>query len=94
MTRLLRGALVTALALSLVAASGCGSDTKKKNEYVDAINKAQTTFVDGISKAQASGTGVQAAEQTFKNMRAAIDKVISDLKSVTPPDEVRIFTTS
>src|SRR4051812_36173391 len=90
MTRLLRAGLVVALLASLLAAAGCGSDAKKSNDYVNAINKAQTEFAASISKAQTgTGTGAQGAADTFSNMKAAIDKVISDLNGITPPDKVK-----
>src|SRR5437763_14316266 len=89
MTRLLRAAVVTALALSLVAA-GCGSD-KKANNYVDAVNKAQTDFAASINNLQktGTGTGIQGAKDTFNALKAAIDNVVSDLKAATPPDKVK-----
>ena len=52
MTRLLRVALVGVLALSLVAGAGCGGDTKKKDDYVDAVNKVQTDFATAVSNLQ------------------------------------------
>ena len=92
MTRLLRSALLLATALALVAGSGCGSDTKASNDYVGAINKAQTDFAASITnmKATPAGTGAkQAAGDVFANLKTAIDKVISDLKAVKAPDKVK-----
>jgi hypothetical protein len=89
MTRLLRGALLAALALCLVAA-GCGGDTKSNNDYVGKINKAQTDFADSITKLQ-SNTGTTAADgqKVFTDLSTAIDKVVADLKAVEPPDKVK-----
>jgi len=86
MTRFLRIALVTTLTLSLVAATGCGSDTKDNNKYVEAINKAQTDFADSITKLN-SGSGSVA--DTFKNLETAIHQVVADIKAVKPPDKVK-----
>jgi hypothetical protein len=85
MTKLLRLALVTALALSLVVTAGCGGDTKNNNDYVKAVNKAQADFVDSLGKTGTSGS----VEQRFQSIQDAIGKVISDIKAVTPPDEVK-----
>src|SRR5437763_1604208 len=85
MTRLLRVALVTALSLSLVAAAGCGSSNKESNDYVKAINKAQTDFATSVSKLQSSGS----VKDTFANLETAIHKVVTDVKAVKPPDKVR-----
>jgi hypothetical protein len=90
MRRVLRGALVTALALSVLAAVGCGSSsTDQANKYVDALNKAQTDFVAAMSKVQSSSSGVAGVSETLKNMKAALTKVVADMKAVTPPDKVK-----
>ena len=84
MTRLLT---VIALALTLVAA-GCGSDTADKNEYVNAVNKAQTDFADGIGKVQ-QGASASDGAAVFDEMKASVDKVVADLKAVDPPEDVK-----
>ena len=93
MTSLVRAAVVTAALLSLVVAAGCGSDTKTSNNYVDALNKVQTDFANNVQKvgsAPSSGSDpAAAAKKTFADLKTAIDKVISDLKGVTPPDKVK-----
>ena len=73
-----------AVALSLAFLVACGGDTTAKNEYVAAVNRAQTEFAAGIAKAR---PGADAAK-TFDDMQAAIDKVVADLRAVDPPDEV------
>ena len=82
---------MAALAISLVGAAGCGGDTKKKNDYVDAVNKVQTDFANAVSKLQtaSAGSGISGAQKTFANLGTAIDKVVSDLQGVTPPDSVK-----
>jgi hypothetical protein len=93
MTSLARAALVCLAVLSLVAAAGCGSDTKSSNDYVGAINKVQTDFADNVQKVGSSSPSgadpATAAKQTFSNLEVAIDKVISDLKGVEAPDKVK-----
>ena len=87
MNRLLRTALLAALTLTLVAATGCG-DTAKNNEYVDAVNKAQNDFVASVSKVQSMGASTK-PEDVFNQLNAAIDKVIADLKAVEAPGDVK-----
>ena len=92
MTSLLRAAVVCVAALSLVVTAGCGSDTKKSNDYVNAINKVQTDFATNVSKVGSAPTGsdpIAAAQKTFAQLKAAIDKAIADLKNVKPPDKVK-----
>ena len=43
--------------LTLVAATGCGGDTKENNDYVDAVNKAQTDFVAERHQGPVHGLG-------------------------------------
>ena len=93
MTSLVRVAVLCAAALSLVAGIGCGGDTKTSNNYVDALNKAQTEFAANVQKV-GSGTSTssdpaQAAKDTFSNLDTAIQKVVNDLKAVKPPDKVK-----
>jgi hypothetical protein len=89
MSQILRLALLAALALSLVAV-GCGDDTASKNEYVDAVNKAQTDFAGAVSKIQAdaSSASPDQAKQVFDDLAGEVDKVVSDLEAVEPPEDV------
>jgi outer membrane murein-binding lipoprotein Lpp len=88
-----RVVVVCVAALALVVASGCGSDTKSSNDYVSAINKVQTDFANDVQKVGTSSAAgsdpAAAAKKTFTNLKAAIDKVIVDLKAVDPPDKVK-----
>jgi len=86
MTRFLRPLLVTALALSLVGASGCGSS--KSNDYVNAVNKAANEFASSVKSVPAATSPSQIKSTTDK-YKAAIDKVIGDLKAASPPDKVK-----
>jgi archaellum component FlaC len=94
MTSLLRAAVLCLAALSLIAAAGCGgSDTKSNNEYVEDINKVQTDFASNVQKVGSNPSGggdpAAAAEKTFSALGTAIAKVISDLKGIEAPDEVK-----
>src|SRR5947209_10986910 len=94
MTSLLRALAVALGALCLVA-SGCGSgsDAKKSNDYIDAVNKVQNTFVSDVQKVGSStstgGDATAAAHKTFADLQTAVEKAINDLKGVTPPDKVK-----
>jgi hypothetical protein len=77
--------------MSLLAA-GCGSSSQSTNDYVSAINKAQTQFANNVRKVGSTPAGsdpAKAAKNTFTNLQAAIDKVVADLKGVKPPDKVK-----
>jgi hypothetical protein len=87
-----RAVVVCVAAFALVVASGCGG-TKSSNDYVSAINKVQTDFANDVQKVGTSSAAgsdpAAAAKKTFTNLKAAIDKVIVDLKAVDPPDKVK-----
>src|SRR3954454_11722403 len=93
MISLLRTVAVCVAALSLLVVAGCGSgDTKASNDYVSAINKVQTDFASNVSKVGSAPAGsdpIAAAQKTFDQLSAAIDKAIGDLKTVKPPDKVK-----
>jgi len=88
----LRGALAVALALSVVAAGGCGGNTKAKNNYVGAVNRAQADFVAVVddSESRISGNASDAETATqLDAIRAAAAKVVTELRAVKPPGNVR-----
>lgn len=95
MSSVLRAPALCFAVLGLVAVAGCGGgDTQSKNDYVAAINKAQTDFVESVQKAtpaprSAGSDPVATARGTFANIDKAIGAVISDLEAVEPPDEVK-----
>jgi hypothetical protein len=92
MNMVVRALAVCVAALVLVAAPGCGSDKKASNDYVDAINTAQTDFAASIKQLGNAPSGTdpaQAAKKTFSDLNAAIDKVIKDIKAVKPPAKVQ-----
>jgi sigma54-dependent transcription regulator len=79
------------VALALVA-SGCGADTKAANDYVDAVNKAQTDFATKFDELSAKITSTSTAAQdreTLDGFKQAIDKVVHDFRAVKAPDKVK-----
>jgi hypothetical protein len=89
----MRGALAVALALAVIAASGCGGgDTKSKNAYVDAVNQAQTDFVGVVDDSESRITGNASDVETATQLdaiREAANKVVTELRGVKPPGNVR-----
>jgi hypothetical protein len=87
----MRGVLA-ALVLSLFLLAGCGGDTKAKNDYVAAVNRAQSDFVAVVddSESRISGNATDAETATQLGMiRTAAAKVVTELRAVKPPGEVR-----
>jgi hypothetical protein len=93
MTSLVRLAVTSLAALSLVVGAGCGSDTKSSNDYVSAVNKVQTDFATNVRKVGSSTPSgsdpATAAKKTFSDLETAINKAIADLKGVQAPDKVK-----
>jgi uncharacterized phage infection (PIP) family protein YhgE len=82
-------ALVIAVAL---LASGCGSDTKAENDYVDSVNKAQNDFAATFDKLSSQITSTSSAQQdreTLDGFKTAVDKVVTDLRAVKVPGKVK-----
>ena len=82
----MRSTLAVVLALLLLA--GCGGNTKQKNAYVSAVNRAQTDFVAVVddSESRISGSASNADTATQLDMiRAAALKVVVRLRALKPP---------
>jgi hypothetical protein len=87
--RLWPGPIVVALALVV---SGCGSDTKAANDYVDAVNRAQSEFATKFDQLSGQITSTSTAaqdRQTLDGFRQAIDKVVGDFRAVKVPSKVK-----
>lgn len=85
-----RAAIVLALLVALLAA-GCGNDTEKKNDYVNAVNAAQTRFQQTFDRLQSEITATSTPAQDRKTLgrfKVAVDRVIADFKAIKPPSEV------
>jgi hypothetical protein len=83
--------ILAVVALALVA-SGCGSDTKAANDYVDAVNKAQTGFAARFDTLSSKITSTSTAAQdraTLDGFKEAIDTVVKDFRAVKAPDKVK-----
>jgi ABC-type transporter Mla subunit MlaD len=83
---------VLVIVVALFAASGCGSDTKSANDYVDSVNKAQNDFAATFDKLSTKITSTSTADQdreTLDGFKSAVDKVVADLQSVKVPDKVK-----
>ena len=83
--------ILVVVALALVA-WGCGADTKAANDYVDAVNEAQTGFAakfDSLSSRITSTSTAAQDRQTLDGFKQAIDKVVTDFRAVKPPDKVK-----
>jgi hypothetical protein len=88
----MRRPLVLALAVALVGVAGCGGSSKRNNDYIDAVNKAQNTFAATFDRLQgqiSATSTVTEDRQTLAQFQAATDRVISDLKAVKPPNKVK-----
>jgi hypothetical protein len=82
---------VLVLIVALLA-SGCGSDTKADNDYVDSVNKAQNDFAATFDKLSNKITSTSTAaqdRQTLDGFKQAVDKVVTDLKTVKVPSKVK-----
>ena len=89
MRRLWPGPIVVALALVV---SGCGSDTKAANDYVDAVNRAQNEFASKFDQLSGQITSTSTAaqdRQTLDGFRQAINKVVGDFRAVKVPSKVK-----
>ena len=83
--------ILIVVALAIVG-SGCGADTKAANDYVDAVNEAQTGFAakfDSLSSRITSTSTAAQDRQTLDGFKQAIDKVVTDFRAVKPPDKVK-----
>jgi outer membrane murein-binding lipoprotein Lpp len=72
--------------------TGCGSDTKAANDYVDSVNKAQSDFAATFDKLSSKITSTSSARQdrqTLDGFKQAVDKVVVDLRSVKVPSRVK-----
>lgn len=88
----LRGALVAVLVLTLAGATGCGGDSQAKNDYVTAVNRAQSEFVAVVddSESRLSGNASDAETATqLDAIRIAAAKVVAQLRAVKPPGSVK-----
>jgi hypothetical protein len=82
-----RAALVLLLLLVL-AAAGCGGGTGEQNDYVKALNRAQTGLAKRFQTLQARITPTSTPAQDAKTLQAyegAVTATVRDLRAVDPP---------
>jgi len=83
------GAVVLAFALG---AAGCGGSVEKDNTYVDEVNLAQTQFASSFTRLSREITASSTPahdRKTLRGIQGSIDKTVSDLRAITPPDKVK-----
>ncbi len=86
---LVAGAVVLAVALG---AAGCGGSVEKSNAYVDQVNLAQTQFASSFTRLSREITASSTPAHDRKTLRAiqgSIDKTVTDLRAIDPPDKVK-----
>jgi outer membrane murein-binding lipoprotein Lpp len=91
MPKPVRVLLLAAIALGLLA-TGCGGDTKEKNSYVNAVNRAQTEFQTRFDRLEADMTATSTPKQervTLERLGKAVDAVVAKLRAIQPPAKVR-----
>jgi hypothetical protein len=84
--------LAALLAAFALIAGGCGSDTKARNDYVDAVNRAQNEFAATFDRLESriTSTSTPAQDQkTLGGFKKAVDKVVGDLRAIDVPDAVK-----
>ena len=87
----LRPVLFLIIAAGLLAGCG-GGGVKEANNYVDAVNSAQSRFantVDSLSEKITSTSTPAEDRATLGKFQDAVDKVVGDLRAVDPPEKVR-----
>lgn len=78
-------------AAAAIALGACGEDVKAKNDYISAVNRAQTSFQSRFERLQSKITAVSTPRQddaTLRQFGSAVDAVTAELKRIKPPGEV------
>jgi hypothetical protein len=84
--------LLFALVASALAGCGGGGGVKEANTYVDEVNRAQNRFASTIDtlSTRITSTSTPADDRaTLGRFEAAVGRVVTDLRAVHPPDQVR-----
>jgi hypothetical protein len=84
--------LLAALALALGLVACGGDDVEQSNDYVEAVNAAQTSFAQTFDKLQSEITTESTPKEdsaTLGRFEGAIDDVVQDLSAVKPPEAVK-----
>jgi hypothetical protein len=84
--------VVLAAAALGAAIAGCGSDAKQANGYVEAVNRAQADFAttfDRLSRRITSTSTPAQDQRTLDAFKAAVDRVVGNLRAVDVPPKVK-----
>ena len=85
-------ARVIVIVLSAAALAGCaGGDVEKSNEYVSAVNDAQTAFTATSERLQQEiEPGEQGGDpEAFREFYGAVDDFVGELREIEAPASVR-----
>jgi hypothetical protein len=86
------GSAIVAFSVTLALATGCGDDqVKDNNRYVAATDRVVQEFETKFQSLQADFTPVSTPKQdlqTLGRLQTAVDEVVADLGTITPPDEI------
>lgn len=87
-------ALAAAVVVVLLGfgAAGCGGDHEQDNAYVDTVNRAQDDFASTFDRLSSRITSTSTPTQdrrTLQGFRAAVDRVVAQLRAVEVPGRVR-----
>ena len=84
-----RAALVLSLLVALAAlAAGCGGGSQERNDYVKALNNAQTGLAERFQALQTRITPTSTPAQDAKTLRSyegAVGETVRGLRTVQPP---------
>jgi hypothetical protein len=86
---LMRRRAAALLALLVAAATGCGSDDGGRDDYVKALNTAQTGLARRFTQLQSRITPTSTAKQDEKTLlayEAAVGTTVRGLRAVDPPE--------
>jgi hypothetical protein len=86
---LMRRRAAVLLVLVVAAAAGCGSDDGRRDDYVKALNTAQTGLARRFTQLQSRITPTSTAKQDEKTLlayEAAVGTAVRDLRAVDPPE--------
>lgn len=89
MSRVARCLIAAALLAAVLAATGCGG--ADPSEYVKKVNAAQASFAKTFAGLQADITPESSAaadRDTLLRFERATNKVVRELRAITPPDDV------
>ena len=77
---------------AVVVLTGCGANKgDEANNYVDAVNRAQSQFAGTLDRlsGRISATSAQSSDtRVLRSFDTAVTRVVGQLRQITPPDDV------